>query len=59
VKPRIGKSALADLRKIHARSVENWGEAQAHRYIRTVWEATIDEVTEKPDRCRLRNDIYP
>jgi len=49
----LTRRAAHDLRDIHARSVEAWGEARAHAYLTELY-AVFAKVAAKPDLGHLR-----
>ena len=55
---QISKLALGDLAAIYDHTLAEWGEAQAIKYVNSLWDA-MEEIQRAPERRRLRNDIYP
>jgi toxin ParE1/3/4 len=50
---RLTRRAARDLRDIHARSVKQWGEVTAHRYLDDLY-AAMARAAAQPDIGRLR-----
>ena len=55
---RLSKLAQKDIFLIHDFTVTEWGEEQALKYIDGLLTA-LEEIKQRPERWRLRNDIYP
>ncbi len=49
--------ALEDIALIHDYSADEWGEEQAQKYVRALWDA-LEEISSAPKRWRLRDDIF-